>query len=210
MVLTMTKPSEEGKIWEWRAFGRIDDELARKVSAYPIRFDVKDLVGEDVYLVSPLSNQNLKLRKYSGGWLLKFKLLLETRPGSFELYKETAEFTYPFPVSIDTLKGTARLLAIKLPDNVLSVEKFAEQDFVQALAQSSPPALERHVSKRRSQYQLENGWIELADVEFRNRRIQSLSVNSTEFEAVQEMVSRLDPSGELEAMNYIEACRRWG
>jgi hypothetical protein len=210
MVLTMTKPPEEGKIWEWRAFGRIDDELARKVRAHPIRLGVKDLFGGDIYLVSPLSDQNVKLRKYSGGWLLKFKLLLETRPGGFELYKETAEFTYPFPISFDTLKEAARLLTIKLPDNVLTVEKFSEEEFVRTLAQSSPPALETRVSKRRSQYQFENGWVELTDVEFKTARVQSLSVNSREIETVKRMLSQLEPGDELEPMNYIEACRRWG
>lgn len=210
MVLTMTKPSEEGKIWEWRAFGRIDDELARKVRAYPIRFGIEDLRGEDVYLVSPLSNQNVKLRKYSGGGLLKFKLLLETRPEGFELYKETAEFTYPLPISFDTLKEAARLLAIKLPDNVLTVEKFSEEEFVQTLARSSPPALETRVSKRRSQYQFENGWVELADVEFKTTRVQSLSIHSPEIETVKRMLSQVEPGNELEPMNYIEACRRWG
>ena len=210
MVLTMTKPPEEGKIWEWRAFGRIDDELARKVCSYPIRLGVKDLLGEDIYLVSPLSDQNVKLRKYSGGWLLKFKLLLEIKPGGFELYKETAQFTYPFPISFDTLKEAARLLAIKLPDNVSSVEKFGEQEFVQTLAQSSPPALETCVSKRRSQYQFENGWVELTDVEFKTARVQSLSVNSREIETVKRMLSQLESGDELEPMNYIEACRRWG
>src|SRR2546425_894011 len=210
MVLTMTKPPEEGKIWEWRAFGRINGELARKVRAHPIRLGVKDLLGEDIYLVSPLSDQNVKLRKYSGGWLLKFKLLLETRPGGLELYKETAEFTYPFPISFDTLTEAARLLAIKLPDNVLTVEKFSEEEFVQTLAQSSPPGLQTRVSKRRSQYQFENGWVELTDVEFKTARVQSLSVNSREIETVKRMLSQLEPGDELEPMNYIEACRRWG
>src|SRR5713101_6527034 len=202
MVLTMTKPPEEGKIWEWRAFGRINDELARKVRAHPIRLGVKDLLGEDIYLVSPLSDQNVKLRKFSGGWLLKFKLLLETRLGGFELYKETAEFTYPFPISFDTLKETAPLLAIKLPDNGSSVEKFGEQEFVHALARSSPPALETRVSKRRSQYQFENGWVELADVEFKTTRVQSLSIHSPEIETVKRMLSQVEPGNELEPMNY--------
>jgi len=42
----MSKPAEEGKIWEWRAFGRINDELAEKVRAYPIRLGIDDLRGQ--------------------------------------------------------------------------------------------------------------------------------------------------------------------
>lgn len=210
MVLMMTKPSEEGEIWEWRAFGRIDDQLAAKVRVYPIRLGIEDLRGEDVYLVSPLSSQNVKLRRYASAWLLKFKLLLESRFGVFELYKESAEFTYRFPVSLDKLKEAARLLVVQLPVNSVSSQEIGEEEFVRALAESSPPALATPVSKRRSQYQFEHGWIELADVEFHTRRVQSFSVNSPEIEVVQEMLLQLDPRAELEAMNYIEACRRWG
>ena len=66
------------------------------------------------------------------------------------------------------------------------------------------------VSKRRSQYQFEKGWLEMADVKFPTRDIQSVSVHSSEIEVVKEMIERLQPGDELEPMNYIEACRRWG
>jgi hypothetical protein len=206
----MSKSAEEGKIWEWRAFGRISDQLASKGRAYPIRLGIDDLRGEDLYLISPGSDQNVKLRRYVKGWILKFKLLLETRPGGFELYKESAELTYRFPVAIDKVKAAAQLLGVKLPGDVLSIDTFAEQEFVAALTRSSPPARETRVSKRRSQYQFDDGWIELADVEFETNKVQSISVHSPEIESVKAMLMRLQPGGELEPMNYIEACRRWG
>jgi hypothetical protein len=206
----MTKRAEEGKIWEWRAFGRINERLAEKVRAYPIRLGIDDLRGEDLYLVSPLSDQNVKLRKYVKGWFLKFKLLLETRPGGFELYKESAEFTYRMPVSLEELKAAARLLSVELPENDLTDQMFEEPDFVNALAKSSPAAQETRVSKRRSQYQCGDGWIELADVVFENCEVQSISVHSQHIDGVREMLKSLQPGGGLETMNYIEACRRWG
>jgi hypothetical protein len=82
----MSKAPEEGKIWEWRAFGRISDEMSRKVQAYPIRLGISNLPVKDVYLISPLSDQNVKLRWYFSGLYLKFKLLLDTKPGQIELY----------------------------------------------------------------------------------------------------------------------------
>lgn len=206
----MTKPAEEGRIWEWRAFGRITDELAEKVRAYPIRLGVDDLRGEDLYLVSPLSDQNVKLRRYAKGWVLKFKLLLETEPGGFELYKESAEFTYRLPVTLDELKAAAELLAVELPEHDPTTKTFGERDFVNALAGSSPPAQETRVSKRRSQYQCGDGWIELADVEFESCEVQSISLHSQHIDEVREMLKSLQPGEELETMNYIEACRRWG
>jgi hypothetical protein len=206
----MTKAPEEGEIWEWRAFGPISERLAAEVRAHPIRLGVSDFRGDDIYLVAPRSDQNVKLRRYTSGWVLKLKLLFETRRGSFELYNESAEFTYRFPVSLDTLKEAARLLEVKLPDAVLSTATFIEEDFVKALAESSPAVAETKVSKTRSQYQFENGWLELADVTFAKNNVQSVSIHSPDIEVVKEMVNRLQPGDELEPMNYIEACRRWG
>lgn len=208
--VSMTKPPEEGEIWEWRAFGPINERLADKVRAYPIRLGLSDFRGDDIYLVPPHSDQNVKLRRYPNGWVLKLKLLFETRPGSFELYNESAEFTYRFPVSLDTLQEAARLLEVKLPDDVLSTETFVEEDFVKALAESTPTAAETRVSKKRSQYQFENGWLELAEVIFAKHNVQSISIHSPDIEVVKEMLKRLQPGDELEPMNYIEACRRWG
>lgn len=206
----MTKPPEEGEIWEWRAFGPISERLATEVRAYPIRLGVSDFRGDDIYLVAPRSDQNVKLRRYTSGWVLKLKLLFETRPGSYELYNESAEFTYGFPVSLATLEEAARLLEVELPGALLSTAAFIEEDFVKALAGSSPTVAETKVSKRRSQYQFENGWLELADVNFAKHNVQSISIHSPDIEVVKEMVNRLRPGDELEPMNYIEACRRWG
>lgn len=206
----MTKPPEEGRIWEWRAFGRITETLAAKVRAFPVRFGLSDLRGDDIYLVAPHSDQNVKLRRYASGWVLKLKLLFETKTGPFELYNESAEFTYHFPVALDRLKDAARLLGVTLPVAALSIRSFAEAEFVKALAESSPALTETRVSKRRSQYQFENGWLELADVKFATRDIQSVSVHSPDIEVVKGMLERLQPGDEMEPMNYIEACRRWG
>lgn len=206
----MTKAPEEGEIWEWRAFGSISERLAAEVRAYPIRLGLSDFSGDDIYLVAPHSDQNVKLRRYTNVWVLKLKLLFETRPGSFELYNESAEFTYRFPVLIDTLERTARLLQVKLSDAVLLTATFIEEDFVKALAESSPSVVETRVSKTRSQYQFENGWLELADVTFAKHNVQSISIHSPDIEVVRRMVDKLQPGGELEPMNYIEACRRWG
>jgi hypothetical protein len=206
----MTKPEEEGKIWEWRAFGRIHDDLAARVRAYPIRFGITDIRGEDLYLVSPKNDQNVKLRRYAGGWVLKFKLLLETEPGGFELYQESAQFSYRLPVTLDEVKAAAELLAVELAEHDPTTERFGEQAFVNLLVTSAPPAQETRVSKRRSQYRCGAGWIELADVEFETCEVQSISLHSQHIDEVREMLKSLQPGEELETMSYIEACRRWG
>jgi hypothetical protein len=206
----MMKPPEEGEIWEWRAFGRVGDSLAEEVRAYPIRLGVSGIRGDDIYLVAPHSNQNVKLRQYASGWILKLKLLIETLPGAFELYKESGEFTYPFPVSPKALEDAARLLEVEPPKATLTIGSLNEEAFVRALAESSPAVVETRVSKRRSQYQFENGWLELADVTFLTHQVQSISIHSPDIEIVKEMVIRLQPGDDMEPMNYIDACRRWG
>jgi hypothetical protein len=206
----MTKRPEEGRIWEWRAFGRISEGLAAKVRAYPIRLGLSDLRGEDIYLLAPHNDQNVKLRRYASGWVLKLKLLFETDTKPFERYNEGAEFIHRFPVALNRLKDAARLLGTALPLAALSIGTFAEAEFVKALAESTPAIVESKVSKRRSQYQFENGWLELADVEFATRSTQSISLHSPQIEIVRDMLARLQPGDELEPMNYIQACRRWG
>ncbi|HVG18645.1 MAG TPA: hypothetical protein VNI02_06295 [Blastocatellia bacterium] len=206
----MTKAPEEGKIWEWRAFGQISESLAERIFAYPLRAGLSDLRGEDIYLVSPASDQNVKLREFPTGWFLKFKLLLSTRPGAVELYRESARFTHRFPVGVEHLEEAARLLEVKLPEPLDKSATFDEDALVRLLVKSSPPAIKIKVRKKRSQFQFDGGWLEMADVWFARNRVQSVSVHSTDIEAVRGMLKRLDIGDEMEAMNYIEACRRWG
>lgn len=206
----MSKSPEEGKIWEWRAFGKLSDDLVAQARAYPIRMGIRAIQGEDLYLISPDSDQNVKLRRSPGGWVLKFKLLFETRTAPIELYSESAEYTYPLPVPLDRVKEAAVLLATSLPQTILGLDQLFDFDkLINALAKSSPPIVETTVSKVRSQYAFENGWFELADVDFEQCSTQSISVNSRDLEVVKEVTNQLE-TGNLEVMNYVEACRLWG
>jgi hypothetical protein len=206
----MTKAPEEGKIWEWRAFGLINEKLAARIFAYPIRMGLSDLRCEDIYLVSPTSDQNVKIREYPAGLFLKFKHLVATRPGAIELYRESARFTHKFPIRFEHLEEAARLLEMKLPEPAKGFKTFNEDSLVQMLVSSTPPAIKIKVRKRRSQYQFNSGWLEMADVDFDGNRVQSVSIHSTDIEVVEGMLKRLEIGDEMEAMNYIEACRRWG
>lgn len=205
----MSKSPEEGLIWEWRAFGRIDEALAARVRKYPIRGGVKEIRGEDIYLIAPPSDQNIKLRRYPNGWLLKLKLLLETRSDCLELYRESAQLTYAFPVEVEQLRVVARLLGVTLPPTLALTDRVADADFVRILEQSSPSVSQTNVTKQRTQFQFEGGWLELARIEFPTQQIDSVSIHSPELETVESMIIELSPGKELEAMNYIEACRRW-
>jgi hypothetical protein len=204
----MIKRPEEGEIWEWRAFGRLSKALGERVHSYPVRMELINVAGEDLYYIAPKSDHNIKLRKYHGRWILKFKLLLRAVPGDSELYNESAAFTYPFPVGLDQLTFAAGLLRVKLNDEPAAA--LSADEFTRELENATPSARSAFVKKVRSQFEFEGGWLELADVQFSNHHIQSISIHSPDKDTVELMRERLAPGDGWEVMNYVEACRRWG
>ena len=206
----MAKAPEEGEIWEWRAFGQPSDATLNIICNQPIRMGVKDHPGEDLYLISPTSDQNVKLRQWRDGWVLKFKLLLTTAPHAIELYTETAGWVYRFPIGRKLLNHAAQLLGTKLDHIPKSSTKLSSEEFIDALAHATPPIGEVRVVKVRSQFDFEDGWVELADARFPNRSVQSLSIHSLRTEVVETILDQLGTCPEMEVMNYVEACRRWG
>lgn len=204
----MTKPPEEGKIWEWRGFGRISPSVRTLVESLPIRNGVRDHQGTDIYLIPPTSEQNVKVRLTDKGWVLKFKVLLEKRPDRIELYRETASWTYAFPLAQESLDEAANLLAVALPEADREDQHYSEDQFIAAFSAATPPVVAVKVSKVRSQFQFEGGWLEIADVDFGARQVQSLSLHSAQIETVERMIDRVHPDSGLTVMNYVEACRR--
>ena len=205
----MAKAPEEGEIWEWRAFGRVDQRLASLIHAHPIRLGVAGHQGVDLYLISDASDQNVKLRKWGTEWLLKFKLLISKAPHEVELYRESSTTVYRFPVSSGELEFAANLLDVHLKTPA-DKNSFTDSEFMNALISSSPPAVKVEVSKARSQFDFDDGWVELADVSFPGKTVQTLSIHSAQRETVEQIIDFLQPGRELEVMNYVEACRRWG
>lgn len=209
----MNKPAEEGKIWEWRAFGKISKKLLKKIEAYPMRRDpvgrpLANLIGQDLYFVSPVSEHNIKLRKSIGSaWILKFKLLLDSKSDAVELYHESNKKTFRFPVKPRIIKETAALLNVELPEGKLA--KMNALKFIKVFAQTSPSIVLILVGKVRSQYQMPEGWIEIADITFPKKRTQSISLHAFRRSDVEKMLDLLQPGGKLKVMNYLEACRKW-
>ena len=201
----MTKPPEEGQIWEWRAFGNVSHRVTAFVESLPIRGGVCDLPASDVYLIPPVSEQNVKLRLTDRGWVLKFKLLLEKQADGVELYHETARWTFTFPVSLTTMQEAARLLDVRLPDAALASAPFSEAQTVATFGAATPAVVKVETKKVRSQYHFDGGWLEIADVDFGSRQVQSLSLHSPNLETVGRMIQHLHPDNSLTVMNYVEA-----
>ena len=206
----MAKAPEEGEVWEWRAFGQLSEATLKIIRDQPIRMGVKDHPGEDIYLISPISDQNVKLRSWRDGWVLKFKLLLTTSARRIELYTETAGWVYRFPIGPELLSHAAQLLGTKLDHLPPCSTMLSSEEFIDALANAAPPIGEVRVAKVRSQFEFEGGWVELADARFPNHSAQSLSIHSPKTEVVESILDQLGGCPEMEVMNYVEACRRWG
>lgn len=204
------KPPEEGTIWEWRAFGKLNQESRSRIVALPVRSGLIDHPDEDVYLVSPTSDQNVKLRKLGGAWVIKFKELLEKSSDSMELYRESQATIFEFPVCQSTLVAAAGLLDAELPPAGLPLKKYDRQDLIEVLADSTPPIPVVEVPKVRSQFVVEGGWVELAEAIFPQCKIQTVSIHSFVKRDVERNLKLIDPQGDLIVMNYIDACRRWG
>ena len=117
---------------------------------------------------------------------------------------------YAFPINVETLREAARLLLTELPDSATQPDTVDRDRFVQVLAASSPPVRAVEIPKTRSQFVTQGGWIELAEVQFPAGKVQSMSIHSRKLEVVHRTLDELDPDAGLEAMNYVEACRRWG
>jgi hypothetical protein len=204
------KLPEEGKIWEWRAFGRIDADLAARVNALPVRNGLIGHPDQDIYLISPVSDQNVKLRKLGNDWALKFKVLLQAGADSIELYQESMDTVYSFPVNYDTIIAAARLLNTQLPLRTSPPVRLGPDELVNVFEDSTPKISHIDVPKVRSQFVVDGGWVEMADVNFPHNTVQTISIHSFEKRAVEQCLDLLGPGGDLRVMNYIEACRKWG
>lgn len=211
----MSKAPEEGYVWEWRAFGELPQALLDRIRAHPIRLDLngtplENLFGQDLYLISPVSDHNIKLRKTLGSdWLLKFKLLLATEARAIELYHESNKKSFRFPVGAAVVRETVELLKVALPEGLAQKGKMSAERFVEVLKLTAPRVETILIGKIRSQYDLGAGWAELAEVTFPARRTQSISFHAFERGALEQLLDEYPMDEGVTAMNYVEACRRW-
>ena len=195
------KPSEEGWFWEWRTFGRVPDSVAARAAAHERRGAVVE--NEDLYLISTLTDQNVKLREDGGQ--LKLKPLLARVAGGFELYEETERLIYAMPASPDALHKAASLLGVVLE----AAAPLGLKELLARLAAEAPEVRAVRVRKRRTQYLVEDGWIELAELEFPTAVVESLGIQSRRLERTRALRDEVDPEHALEPLNYVAACRLW-
>jgi hypothetical protein len=206
----MIKPPEDGLIWEWRAFGRVSPELERWLHSHPIRMGIKGQQGFDEYFISTESEQNVKIRKYRTGSVLKFKFLLSMGDDGIELYAENPDYTYRFPLNIEHLRKSARLLRLEIPAIEPEATELSTEQFSEWLLKPAPAVSMIGVEKRRWQFDCDGGWLELADIAIKGQTLRTISIHSPELAIVEDIKTRIGPGNDLDVMNYVKACRRWG
>src|SRR5215467_7084440 len=206
----MRKPPEEGIIWEWRAFGSLSPDLLARVNSLPLRAGIVGRPEFDIYLISPTSDNNVKLRELDDRNVLKLKPLLEAGTDRIELYEESMDMVYDFPVDKSVFDRICSLLETAPAGDLSAIQSFGEEGFTRALSTCRPPIKRVEVSKTRSQFVVLNGWVELADMIFPRKTTQSISVHSFQKEAVARTLSELNIKAGLKEMNYVRACRLWG
>jgi hypothetical protein len=206
----MMKPPEDGLIWEWRAFGRVSPELERWLHSHPVRLGIKGQQGFDEYFISTESEQNVKIRRYRTGSVLKFKFLIAMGDDGIELYAENPDYTYRFPVNIEQLRKSARLLGVETPAIEPETAELTTEQFAERLLIPAPAVSMVGVEKRRWQFICDGGWLELAEITIKGQALRTISIHSPELAIVQDIITRIDPAEGLEVMNYVMACRQWG
>ncbi len=194
------KPTEEGWFWEWRTFGAIPESVVERLARYDVR-GARDVENADLYFVSSLTEQNVKLR--ADGAMLKLKPRLVRLADGLELYEETMRLLFAMPAEPRAVTMAAGLLGVTAPvDTPVDADAFA------ALL-DTPAVRSVRARKRRTQYSVGDGWVELADVEFPREAVRSIGMQSRSLDETRRIRELLDPNLELAPVNYVEACRRW-
>lgn len=195
------KPTESGWFWEWRAFGEIHDSILERARRCALR-GAPNVENEDWYFVSPFTDQNVKLRADAG--LLKLKPLLARLDDGCELYEESLDLLFAMPASPDAVARAAALLGVDLARTESPVDAGR---LVAAFASASVETV--RVRKRRTQYVVGDGWIEVAELELPAARVTSLGIQSARIEETRRLRDTLDPDRRLSPTSYVDACRRW-
>jgi hypothetical protein len=196
------KPSEEGWFWEWRAFGVVPEPVAARVRAHETRGE-PDVEGDDLYLVSSLTDQNVKLR--ADGGLLKLKPRLAALADGCELFEETARLIWTTPVPAAAVAKAAALLGV-----AVDAGEPLDAERLRRAFEAAPEVRLVRARKRRTQYAIGEAWVELADVVFPRGAVRTIGVQSPRLDETRRVRDLVDPDGLLSPLGYVDACRRWG
>jgi hypothetical protein len=196
------KPSEAGLFWEWRTFGTIPDRIVRALSRCEVRGRA-GIENEDLYFVSGLTEQNVKLR--TGASVFKLKPLLVGLEDGLELYEESDRWIWEMPVAPEGVAAAASLLGVSLETS----EPWSADRIRAAFKVRGGVISTILVRKKRTQYVYGGGWAEMAELEFPGGAVRTLGLQSRSLGETRRMRDMLDADRTLVPMNYVAACRKY-
>ena len=218
-----------GLHWEWRGFGRLDEETRRKIEALPSAYprSPDGVEFQDRYLWVPDCLINIKLRRgiQSG---LKFKRLVDKK-GTLDLWLADPNELSPLPIEPAVVEKLAADLGIALKASPTNAVR-EESELLSLLGQSVPPVREVLVVKRRKTFVRELAvlnrtvrvLVEIADI-LEPEETVSVSVEETQglqtgtspdqITAARYLVSTIRDElgllGSLKTKNYLQALAEW-
>jgi len=140
-------PASPERHWEWRVFGRLPAQpLAGLEGAAPAK-PKKELV--DRYLWRPQCPANIKIRKGA----LKIKELVRVTRDGFELWIESRDLKFTFPLDRQAIDKLRESMHLTTPPQVLA-GCAAAPEFLRTLRQLEPDLRVVKVRKQREHFKL--------------------------------------------------------
>ena len=187
--------------FEFRTFGySLQEEHTRmqKLSD-PVSEELKERKSEETYIISYRNDlHNIKIRDDK----LDIKKLIQSVE-NFEQWKPVIKVG--FPISFDIMKNDIfPALLVELPS--INSETFSISDLIQ-IVDTHPELQAVNVKKRRFGYLVNNAICEVAEVIINNKKVMTISVESTEINLIKKTIRDLGIDN-FENINYLQAIKR--
>lgn len=188
-----------GKIiprWEWRTFGEDLDSFIKEIQSHSL---ASDRESKESYILSRVGSDNIKIRDQ----LLDIKSPLRINDKGLEQW--TVLMKASFPVHINDLALVYKAFNIKLP--YLEKDEYSYDEFIDVLVKTQEDLLIVQVEKRRFGYEIDGAIVEVADVIFNGKKLNTIAVEHENPHLVLKVLDRFNLN-EMENLNYIEAMKR--
>ncbi len=198
--------------YEWRAFGKINEELSSKLKSLNLTFLEQDLFTDE-YLWRPGCTVNAKLR-YNR---LKFKKLQQTTSDGIEIW--VIQDLIPFDSwGLSLLESE---MQVKSPKELKTVGR-SSQSLMELLNRFTPPLFCLSVDKFRTKYLYKRDGvaisIELAEIQkpvqtssfcIECNGMRSSSLNNSIVDTIRKLRNELGLPGTMQIKSYLTMVEEW-
>jgi len=180
--------------WEWRSFGSHFGDAEARLKA---RVADKLQHSDETYLLSPVSDANVKIRD----GLMDIKRLEKTDTHGFEQWRPVLKEAFPLPAA--TIEAVFAALGVASPPKPAAIT--LDQLLAEVTSDSRLRTLAVH--KARTRYQLEGCMSELTEVVANGKTIRTIAVESEDPALIAAALRALSLEG-LENVSYPRGLKR--